>query len=646
MKNLIFLTKEIVTKMNKINSRKLIFRLRVILFALFVMNNLSFAVKKNPAGEDSVFAVKIMKRLITVVENPPKENWPPKFIIDYEMTSINAFATRYGIVLSKQILDSIIKKDPDRMAFVLAHELQHILLGHLKQDVTNTNKAISKYYLLALSRDQEIAADTEGVKLALMANFSYKKFKGVYIGMMQQNLNYSSLEGLGKDHPSFEKRLQFLDNSQAALWRAMGVFNDGVVLLGLEQYQAASFCFKKVTADFPQSYDAWANLGYALLMQYCDNLDPEDIRNLGVGQIIAGGFYRRPASLEKSIRGVDEDLWWDAVAALEKALSKKENLSLTYANLGLAYLVRPDHPDLGKAKKNFESAIALIESDNTVDELAKAGIYVNAGVSFYTDKSFSSGNQMLTKANKSLELFSLSYQRQFLTGYGRELTEKALSGLTQQVDMAMLYNSIIHNDSIMKKSDMEKYLSTESPSSVWWEIIYNHYTVFCDKAKLSAKSKASFVKHTLQYRPVVSVNMKDRSIISLGESLSDILDNNNSFEVIPIIEKTNLVKMVKKDEGIQIIGSEVVLAISINNSSSTNIFLHTQSIGSKVDTIHCGMDFGKLKQLIGEYYSIAPNLNQQKNYFFYDKLGLAFRIDKNNSVSEIIIAQVPKLAKI
>ncbi|HEY2908744.1 MAG TPA: hypothetical protein VGI99_00770 [Gemmataceae bacterium] len=57
------------------------------------------------------------------------------------------------------------------------------------------------------------------------------------------------------------------------------------VFLVLEQYSAAERCFDRVAKEFPDSYEGWANLGYACLMQYCDKLDEKDLREFDIGPI-------------------------------------------------------------------------------------------------------------------------------------------------------------------------------------------------------------------------------------------------------------------------------------------------------------------------------------------------------------------------
>ena len=120
----------------------------------------------------------------------------------------------------------------------------------------------------------------------------------------------------------------FIDRDQSKLWSAMTAFQNGNIFLELEQYASAVQCFKAVTTEFPDCYEGWANLGYARLMLYCDGLDADDLRRIGIGQIVTGGFYSRPDSLESIVRGGGDKLWKDAEKALIRALSLKPDLML------------------------------------------------------------------------------------------------------------------------------------------------------------------------------------------------------------------------------------------------------------------------------------------------------------------------------
>ena len=112
--------------------------------------------------------------------------------------------------------------------------------------------------------------------------------------MIDLDLDYSSFEGLGKDHPSWKDRIALLDEEQAPLWHAMAAFQTAPTSWSPSSTAPPSACFRAVTREFPACHEAWANLGYALLMRYCDGLEVDDLRRFDLGQLAVGGFYRHP----------------------------------------------------------------------------------------------------------------------------------------------------------------------------------------------------------------------------------------------------------------------------------------------------------------------------------------------------------------
>src|SRR5258708_36106306 len=162
----------------------------------------------------------------------------------------------------------------------------------------------------------------------------------------------------------------------------MSSFDNGVYFLLVQNYPLAERSFRQVTRDFPDSWEAWSNLGFAQLMQYADALSAEDLLRFDVGQIVTGGFYRRPKSLEGKVRGIHEELWVEAVKSLEEALRLKPGLSFTDAGLGVAYLIRPAGRDAAKSVQFLEEAVKLAERDDSLDTPARLAGELNLAGGF------------------------------------------------------------------------------------------------------------------------------------------------------------------------------------------------------------------------------------------------------------------------
>jgi hypothetical protein len=108
-----------------------------------------------------------------------------------------------------------------------------------------------------------------------------------------------------------------------------------------EQYKMAATLFRNVIAQFPNSYEAHANLGYAQLMDYMDQFEPADIAAFDIGHLVVGAFTRRPESMEPEVRGINAQLWFQATSSLQAALRLNPGLAEAKANLELPISFSP-----------------------------------------------------------------------------------------------------------------------------------------------------------------------------------------------------------------------------------------------------------------------------------------------------------------
>ena len=228
----------------------------------------------------------VFDRLLEHVENPDAwDAWPPTLRVT-DPGFADAFASfevegdkriPYVVVTVTKI-EQTGESNLETLAFTLGHEIGQLIHDHsARSQKLSQQIGSSELSTIAVGREHELEADLYGMNLALKAGYSYAGVK--------RNLKnstgaapYCVFEGLGVTRPSWLERNSYLQQNeqQQQLWRSMTVFSNGVFFLQNEQYQHSEFCFHKVTTEFPSCYEAWANLGYALLMQYCDGVKPDD----------------------------------------------------------------------------------------------------------------------------------------------------------------------------------------------------------------------------------------------------------------------------------------------------------------------------------------------------------------------------------
>ncbi|OGU96013.1 MAG: hypothetical protein A2475_02600 [Ignavibacteria bacterium RIFOXYC2_FULL_35_21] len=615
---------------------------RKFFIALFLMLCI-FAINTK-AENDTLMAKAVFKQVYSIMPLDYKINLPTKLEI-IETDEINAYASSktekkglFKVVITTAMLKDVIQSVPDRLAFIIGHELAHISLGHLN----NYNPKNTDFLQIQYTRQQEIDADTTGLQYTLAAGYSYDKAIGAIKHFLDKGLDYSSFEGLGIDHPSWKERLIYIDKFQSSLWKSMCAFDNGVFFLQAEQLTPAVYCFRSITKEFPNCYEAWANLGYAYLMQYCEAFEPEDLRKYDIGQIATmGGFFLRAESLESAVRGINEDLWWDAVGAFKEALRLKSNLALVKVNLGIAYLLGPNGKDVGKAEKYFSGAIEIADKDTTIDDLQKAYIYYNSGLSYLANNDTIICNEKFTHA---VEL----EKRFFAT---------ANSGSkSSEIDSYILYNraiSLMKEKSIIKniksRDNFEKYLKSTPPGTIWWKLAYKYYSDLSENLSLSKFTESDF-KSTIKIKlkPIISYNLNSEKIITLADPIDDVLSGLKEYDytMIPVAARTNLKKIVLSDLHFDILASDKVIAIFVKEGNPNQLILQSVGLTSEISKINTGMTLSEFESLIGEEkdnYIFKQLFNSAINYRFYYNLGLCLRINKETkTIKEFVITKMYK----
>lgn len=589
----------------------------------------------------------VMERLLQTPEVrkqiPAGITWPPFCrVIPKSEKDLNAFAGQSiytdGTVRSEvTITEGLLRKangDPNHVACVMGHELVHLLRKHLAYGQKDVLR-------LAITREQELEADLEGLKIAVAAGYlddGGPKFLKTFLDAFG---SVPHLANLKVTHPANLDRLQILDRQRAHIWRAMAAYSNGNFLLASEQYRSAESCFEAVVKAYPDSQEAWANLGYARLMQYCDALDEKDLRKLGIGQIAAGCFYFRPEGFVPT-RGTDAKLWQRAVDALNKARAADPDarLTLVRANLAIAYLVHPDgKADAQKALEYF----AEIENskDRGVDELSMAALLVNKSVAHQAAGDAAKAKDLLAQADK---LLAKQFEK-----------KQPVSGILSQVDRAYLYNHSLVLQSSTKADERQlafknfrSLLSASGLSSMWWSLTHERYEKLGKELNLAVEPREKLVKQGAAGlpRPVIDVTIAPGKTITLADKTADVL---TLFGVagktgIPVFKNARVYRYNGVAPGIDLIGGDRVATIFLTSSQAPPVFVQMSGLGSPKKELRVGMSMSEYKNAIqGLQYATAPWTidDPSLRYVAFPALGLALRF-ADDRVYEIAILQVPE----
>jgi hypothetical protein len=568
-------------------------------------------------------------------------SWPPEVAIitaerdgqrAAQQMALNAFAAApdcHPVVrISQGLMNQIVQGDPDVLALILGHELGHVLLGH---PVCTTGKDTTSVLDMAITRDQEYAADAKGYELALATGYSVREgLKGLQ--RLDQVSHYSSFEALSFDHPSWTDRLARLDKDQASLWRKMSAFSDGVSFLATENYELAATCFRSVIREFPTAADAKGNLGYTLLMQYIDQLRDDDLRNFGIGQLATGSFYGESIHLKSRLRGIDAAQWADAVQMLEAAGQADPSLSLVKANLGLAYLVRPEGPDPKQALSYLVPALRMLQGDkamqNPYGDTATRAVINNAAVAYIAANDQQSASDLLGFLWKNKQ--DIKDEQAFLQTTALLYNIGSLLASSQNPQERNLAGDVL-----------QRYLRLSSTESMWWKLAYEQYTKVCDQTSngCATESQLRAASHS-NLREVASVDLGNGKSIRLGESFQAAASRIGAGQ--PVSVPGSSARRIRYPQyAIDVVASDVIIAIILNGKNAPQLQLRQVGAGTPITTsIHYGMTADELEKVLADQpYRYEGLLDTWVPYRFYPGIGIAARLGPQKTVDELVLVR-------
>lgn len=603
-------------------------------------NKGTLALVEGGSAEDQKLFRQVMDRLLQTElvrkSYPSHCLWPPRVFIQPRSAKIfNAFAGPMSrdpdsgkllvrAFISEGYMNKVVAGDPDILAAIMGHELAHVTRGHLGNKITIDLAGLD------LSREQEFEADLEGVKIAVAAGFPYRS--GVKSAFREWKVlgDRPGFHANMTTHPSWTDRLAMLDKQRPQLWKAMSAFQNGYFFLHAEQYSTAEKCFENVIEDFPDCAEAWANLGYARLMQYCDGLDEKDLRRYGIGPFVAGCFYARPFGLVP-IRG-DDAMWRKAVKALETALEKDPNLVLARANLGLAYLVHPDEKNPEKALSYFRKAYN--QKDKGLDDLNMAALLVNFGVA----------EQAAGLTKNAAEKFRLARKL---------LPEVKGLPIRDQLGLALLYNEALVSAASLDPADkarafiaFEEYLALASPDSAWWALAREQYEKLgmdLGRELLPAEKLSKRFGDNL-WRVLTSIEASPGKLITLSDSTREVLKRLGRADRagVPIFHRSKVKRYYAAAPGLDLLGGDKVLAIFLTSHQAPPVSVQGRGLGTMKHELRVGMPVKEFAAMVKDQPVENRYIdNPSVAYMFLPTMGLGIRTE-DGRVSQIVLAQVPR----
>lgn len=611
---------------------------------------------KEQLEKDQKLVQGLLNKLVAEMDRPDGwDSWPPALVVEDKRDgrgrrTINANAGPADkdwprkwhpqVTVYTGFIHDLCHGDERLMALTLAHELGHIARQHARRTIEARGKlGLGEYegrlLELVYSREYEEEADNFGADLMLKAGFTTKDLTANLVAWFDLyqtgRIRDSSPEGLDSTHPSWDDDRVRIDKNNVKLWRALRTFQSGLFFLEVEHYANAARSFQQVVDESDQRcYEAYANLGYAELMDYCDQLDAKDLRKFDVGHLVAGAFYDRSDYLGKLVpRGENAALWKEAVKALEAALRLRPDLRLARANLGLAYLLRPTTEggkDTATALRYLNEALGRKGEELPARVWAallcnKAVAQFAAGKKEDAARTLDAFAQMARKAGGLPELTrALNYNRALM------LAGSAEGGAREQA-----------------VGLFEGYLNTTPPAETWWALAYDRYRQLGADLNQPVKERKDLAAPHGELRQAVSVKTAKGVEVRLADSPEDLAAALGKPEaVIPAIPGSMLRRQHFPGHGLVLLTTkDQVVAIILKGENAPPLELRERGTGGVRHTLKVGMTAGELERTLGQAKHNLELGGEDASPRFYPEVGVGALI-RGGRVRELFVARAPR----
>jgi tetratricopeptide (TPR) repeat protein len=331
-----------------------------------------------------------------------------------------------GIVVSKKVLDICFKdseRGPDRLAFILAHEIAHQLkddFWHLKffqavdlskEKGSQQEGILKEVREIASQTDKvlakELQADEHGIIYASMAGFNTNAIvteddKVNFFEYFYASLAPENVKGVQKDstHPSPKQRAETVKARLKQVLEKVELFNLGLAFYQTGDYQRAVQFFNEFLRFFPSRevyhnlatshhqlalkyYRQWRGEEKAIPFKLSITIDPETRASKIT---LRGGA--------KSAEELFKEHLEKAIEYYKTAISQDPSYILSYSNYSCALIMKGERGDIYKAIGLLEDAMKIKPNPWEKE------IFNNLGVAFYCAKNLGEAKEYLFKARQ------------------------------------------------------------------------------------------------------------------------------------------------------------------------------------------------------------------------------------------------------
>ncbi|MBV6444262.1 MAG: M48 family metalloprotease [Ignavibacteriales bacterium] len=266
---------------------------------------------------------------------------------------INAFAYINDSIYVHTGLFKSLNNSIDQLAFVLGHELAHVLMRHPAKtdEFMKKNPNATEAQLLQLSRDQEFEADKYAVLYTMRAGYSPLGGIEWFNYMTNTGAEYTPHTMNYVTHPNFTSRVVEVFKHIATYYEYARNFEFGLIYLNDGDYKNSIASFNKFLSAYPNFKEGYNNLAVAILSQKINQngIKLEVLLPMMVSKV---DFFTNifTVNTKRGEYNLKSSELTDAVKALNKAVELDPNYTQAYLNLAI----------LNTLTKNIKSATEAV----------------------------------------------------------------------------------------------------------------------------------------------------------------------------------------------------------------------------------------------------------------------------------------------
>jgi hypothetical protein len=191
--------------------------------------------------------------------------------------------------------------------------------------------------------------------------------------------------------------------------------------------------------------------------------------------------------------------------------------------------------------------------------------------------------------------------------------------------------------------NFERFLTGTSPASAWWSLAYDRYTKLCRELDQTPKKKPDLIASgRVTLRLVTTLPLSGDTSVTLNEPLADARKLLGAGQEVQIVKNTKLVRVKYPERGIDLLGTENVLAILLSGPKAPELPVRPTGVGTQTVKLKIGMTTSEIEKLLGdEEYDFREIDQPGHSYRFYADIGLALRL-RQGKVEELAIVQIPR----